>query len=75
LSNFISLLLQEMIDPDAEKRPSAIGLMRHPLLSPLESMPEEQLRNELKAERLQNEILIKRLQISEKTLKSSAARV
>jgi hypothetical protein len=64
-----------MIDPDAEKRPSATGLIRHPLLSPLESMPEEQLRNELKAEKLQNEILIKRLQIGEKAFKSSAASV
>jgi hypothetical protein len=55
LSNFISLLLQQMIDPNPEKGPSVISLIRHRVLSQFGNMSQAQLHTELNADKLKIE--------------------
>jgi wee1-like protein kinase len=63
-------LLQQMIHPNPEMRPSAISLIQHRVLCPFGNKSKAQLRRELNAEKLKNEILVKQLENAEKCFKS-----
>nr|XP_033784581.1 wee1-like protein kinase isoform X2 [Geotrypetes seraphini] len=54
-------LLKLMINPDPEKRPSSVALVRHSLLLSASRKSAEQLRIELNAEKFKNELLLKEL--------------
>lgn len=55
-------LLKLMIDPVADKRPTATALTQHPVLCPLATKSKAQLRKELNAEKFKNEVLSRELQ-------------
>lgn len=55
-------LLKIMIDPVAERRPTATALTQHPVLCPLAAKSKAQLRKELNAEKFKNEVLSRELQ-------------
>ncbi|KAJ8396728.1 hypothetical protein AAFF_G00015660 [Aldrovandia affinis] len=61
LSQEFLSLLKLMIHPDAEQRPSASGLIRHPVLLTAARMSADQLRVELNAEKFKNALLQKEL--------------
>ncbi|KAI1889819.1 hypothetical protein AGOR_G00166850 [Albula goreensis] len=54
-------LLKLMIHPDPERRPSASGLIKHPVLLTAARMSADQLRVELNAEKFKNALLQKEL--------------
>ncbi|XP_069479766.1 wee1-like protein kinase [Ambystoma mexicanum] len=54
-------LLKSMINPDPEKRPSAVALIRHPALLSAARKSADQLRIELNAEKFKNALLQKEL--------------
>jgi hypothetical protein len=69
----ISLLLQQMIDPNPEVRPSAIGLIWHRVLSPSGNVSQAQLHRGLNAEKLKTEIVTTRLENAETCSKCDPA--
>jgi wee1-like protein kinase len=69
----LASLLQQVIDPDPKMRPSAISLLRHPVLSLFGSKSKAQLHRELIAEKLKNEVLANQLENAKKCIKSLAA--
>jgi wee1-like protein kinase len=64
------MLLQQMIHPNPEMRPTAVSLIQHRVLCPFGNKSKVQLRRELNAEKLKNEILAKQLENAEKCFKS-----
>lgn len=61
-----------MIDRDPDKRPSALNLVQHRVVSSNGNKTKAQLQRELDAERLKNEILSKQLEEAAKCLKTIA---
>lgn len=70
LSRELHQLIQKMIDPDPNQRPSASRLRKHPLLHPAGNKSKTQLTRELAAAKLKNELLTKKLDEYERCLKS-----
>ncbi|XP_063372196.1 wee1-like protein kinase [Cydia amplana] len=63
-------LIQKMIDPDPNQRPSASRLRKHPLLHPAGNKSKTQLTRELAAAKLKNELLTKKLDEYARCIKS-----
>ncbi|XP_002130808.2 LOW QUALITY PROTEIN: wee1-like protein kinase 1-A [Ciona intestinalis] len=65
-SSEFNRLLQSMIDPSTSRRPSAAGLLQHPILSTYSSKSKHQLQKELNEQKFQIEILTRELENARK---------